>query len=321
MSDRWRGPVLVLSGGLSPEREVSLRSGRRVADALREVGVEVHVRDIDSSLVPALTDEKPAAVFPVVHGVTGEDGALREVLELLDQPYVGARPSACWQAFDKAAAKAVFRDAGLHTPPAVALPHATFRDLGAAAVLGRIVMRYGLPLVVKPVRGGSALGMSVVETEAALPAAMAGCFSYGHIALAEPFIDGTEVAVGVVDTGNGPEALPPVEIVPDDDVYDYAARYTPGQTEFFCPARLSDEAAQQVRSIAETAHAALGLRDISRSDLIVDGSGQAHLLEVNVAPGMTETSTLPMAATAGDRNLGVLCRDLARAAAERGAGS
>lgn len=312
--------MLVLSGGLSHEREVSLRSGRRVADALREVGVEVHVRDVDSALIPALADDKPAAVFPVVHGVTGEDGALREVLELLDQPYVGARPSACWQAFDKAAAKAVFRDVGLRTPPAVALPHATFRDLGAAVVLDRIASRYGLPLVVKPTRGGSALGMSVVETAAELPTAMAGCFSYGDIALAEPFVDGTEVAVGVVDTGNGPEALPPVEIVPDGGVYDYAARYTPGQAEFFCPARLSKDAAQQVRTVAEAAHAALGLRDISRADLIVDASGEAHLLEVNVAPGMTETSTLPMAATAGDRNLGVLCRDLARVAAERGVG-
>lgn len=321
MTERWSGPVVVLAGGLSHEREVSLHSGRRVTDALRAAGVEVHEHDVDSELVPALEEDKPAVVFPVVHGATGEDGAVREILDLLDLPYVGATPDACRRAFDKAVAKTVFRTAGLRTPEGVVLPHATFRDLGAAAVLDRIVARFGLPLVVKPVRGGSALGMSVVRDRSALPAAMVGCFSYDDTALVEPFVTGTEVAVGVVDADDGPRPLPVVESVPDGGVYDYAARYTPGQTEFFCPARLSDEATSSVQQVAVAAHRALQLRDVSRSDLIIDASGQAYLLEVNVAPGMTETSTLPMAAAADDQDFGALCRELARAAAERGAHS
>lgn len=305
------GPVIVLAGGLSHERDVSLRSGRRIVDALREVGVEVYQRDVDSDLVPALTDDPPAAVFPVVHGATGEDGAIREILELLDLPYVGAHPAACRLAFDKAVAKTIVGEAGIPTPTGTILPHATFRDLGAAAVLDRIVARFGLPLVVKPARGGSALGMSVVREAASLPAAMVGCFSYGDTALVETFIAGTEVAVGVIDTGDGPTALPPVEIVPEDESgYDYAARYTAGQTKFFCPARLSPAAVAAVQETAVRAHQALGLRHISRSDLIVDEAGKPTLLEVNVAPGMTETSTLPMAVAQANLNFGTLCRDL-----------
>lgn len=313
------GPVVVLAGGLSHERDVSLRSGRRIADALREVGVEVDERDVDSDLVPALTDDRPAAVFPVVHGATGEDGALREILELLDVPYVGSRPASCRLAFDKPTAKSVLTAAGLATPPGVVLPHETFRDLGAAAVLDRIVARFGLPLVVKPARGGSALGVSVVREAAGLPAAMVGCFSYGDTALVERYIAGTEVAVGVVDTGDGPAALPAVEIVPSDEGgYDYAARYTAGQTDFFCPARLSVDAEKAVQEAALLAHRALGLRDISRSDIVVAEDGEVHVLEVNVAPGMTETSTLPMAVQNTHRTFGDVCRDLVQVAVARG---
>lgn len=305
------GPVVVLAGGLSNERDVSLRSGRRIVDALREVGVEVFQRDVDAELIPALAEDLPAAVFPVVHGATGEDGAVREVLELLGVPYVGARPTACRLAFDKTIAKSVVAAAGITTPASTTLPHAAFRDLGAAAVLDRITARLKLPLVVKPARGGSALGMSVVHEATELPAAMVSCFSYGDTALVEQHIAGTEVAVGVVDTGAGPKALPPVEIVPETTSgYDYAARYTAGGTNFYCPARLDGAVIEAVQQTAMRAHVALGLRHISRSDLIVDERGEVQLLEVNVAPGMTETSTLPMAATHAGMSFGQLCRDL-----------
>ncbi len=148
---------------------------------------------------------------------------------------------------------------------------------------------------------------------------MVGCFAYGDTALIERCVEGVEVAVSVVDLGEGPVALPPVEIVPDDGVYDYAARYTAGRTEFFAPARLSPEAAAACAEMAVTAHAALGLRDVSRTDLIVDGNGLPHFLEVNVAPGMTETSLFPMAVEAADHDLGSLCRSLLEQAAARGA--
>lgn len=311
------GHVLVLAGGLSYEREVSLRSGRRVSEVLRAAGIDVEARDTDASLVPSILADPPDAVFVALHGGAGEDGAIRSVLELLNVPYVGAGPDACRVAFDKPTAKAVVRSVGLHTPASVTLPKETFHDLGATVVLGRIVDQLGLPLFVKPARGGSALGGSIVRTAEELPAAMVGCFAYGDTALIERYIEGIEVAVSVVDLGDGPVALPAVEIVPDEGVYDYAARYTAGHTEFFAPARLSSEAAAACAATAVNAHTALGLRDVSRTDLIVDASGRPYFLEVNVAPGMTETSLLPMAAEAAGRDLGDLCRVLLQNAASR----
>ncbi|MCF6468201.1 D-alanine--D-alanine ligase [Nonomuraea sp. MG754425] len=311
------GHVLVLAGGLSYEREVSLRSGRRVSEVLRTTGIDVETRDTDASLVPSILADPPEAVFVTLHGGAGEDGAIRSVLELLNVPYVGADPDACRVAFDKPTAKAVVRSVGLRTPASVTLPKETFHDLGATVVLGRIVEHLGLPLFVKPARGGSALGASFVRTAEELPAAMVGCFAYGDTALIERYVEGVEVAVSVVDLGDGPVALPAVEIVPDEGVYDYAARYTAGHTEFFAPARLPAQAAAACAETAVTAHTALGLRDISRTDLIVDGDGVPHFLEVNVAPGMTETSLLPMAAEAAGQDLGALCHTLLQNAANR----
>ncbi|GLW12490.1 D-alanine--D-alanine ligase [Microtetraspora sp. NBRC 13810] len=311
------GHVLVLAGGLSYEREVSLRSGRRVSDVLRAAGMDVETRDTDASLVPSVLADPPDAVFVTLHGGAGEDGAIRSVLELLSVPYVGAGPDACRVAFDKPSAKAVVRSFDVRTPESVTLPKETFHDLGASAVLARIVARLGLPLFVKPARGGSALGASMVRTAEELPAAMVGCFAYGDTALIERYVKGIEVAVSVVDLGDGPVALPPVEIVPDKGVYDYAARYTAGHTEFFAPARLSPEVATACADMAVTAHSALGLRDISRTDLIVDADGLPHFLEVNVAPGMTEVSLLPMSVEAAGQDLGTVCRTLLERAATR----
>ncbi|MBB4917038.1 D-alanine--D-alanine ligase family protein [Streptosporangium saharense] len=311
------GHVLVLAGGLSYEREVSLRSGRRVSEALRAVGIPVETRDTDASLVPSVLADPPDAVFVTLHGGAGEDGAIRSVLELLSVPYVGADPDACRVAFDKPTAKAVVRSFGLRTPESVTLPKETFHDLGASAVLDRIVERLGLPLFVKPSRGGSALGASMVRTAQELPSAMVGCFAYGDTALIERYIKGVEISVSVIDLGEGPVALPPVEIVPDAGVYDYASRYTAGHTEFFAPARLSPEVAEACAEMAVTAHTALGLRDVSRTDLIVDEAGLPYFLEVNVAPGMTETSLLPMAVEAAGDDLGTLCQALLERAAAR----
>jgi D-alanine-D-alanine ligase len=309
--------VLILAGGLSPEREVSLRSGARLRDALREAGVEASIADADAALIPALTADPPSAVFPAIHGASGEDGSIQEVLTLLGVPYVGAPPGACRFAFDKPAAKAITRAAGLATPPSVTLPKETFHDLGAGAVLDRIVTTLGLPLFVKPARGGSALGATLVHSAEDLPGAMIACFAYGDTALIEHGILGTEVAVGVIDLGSGPEPLPAVEIRPLAGSYDYAARYTPGQTEFHVPARLSAAESAAAAAAAVTAHNTLGLRDVSRTDLIVSG-GEVYFLEVNVAPGLTETSTLPMALDAAGRSLGIVCRDLLCQAAARG---
>lgn len=310
MPDQVDGRVVVLSGGLSHERDVSLRSGRRVSEALRDAGLEVEERDVDATLVPSLRADPPASVFPLLHGETGEDGALREVLELLGLPYVGSTPQACRLAFDKTSAKTVVSRAGLATAESVALPHETFREVGASAMMEALLARLGLPLVVKPVRGGSALGCTVVRDVSELPGAMVGCFAYGPVALVERFVVGTEVAVTVVDTADGPTALPAVEIRPDSGVYDYSARYTAGSTQFAVPASLSQRAARACAETAVTAHTTLGLRDFSRSDLIVDAEGTVWFLEVNVAPGMTETSLVPLAIESEGLDLGRVCADL-----------
>ncbi|MEY9890581.1 D-alanine-D-alanine ligase [Catenulispora sp. MAP12-49] len=311
MSDLGR--VVVLAGGLSHERDVSIRSGRRVADALRSAGVEVQVRDIDAALLPALLADRPDAIFPTLHGATGEDGAVQGILALLDIPYVGSTAAACRRAFDKPSAKYAVSSAGLSTPDWVAIPKTTFRDLGTKAVLDAVTGALPLPLFVKPARGGSSLGAAAVHTREDLPAAMVACFAYDETALIERHITGREIAVSVVDTGEGPQALPAVEIVADSGVYDYAARYTAGITEFFAPARLTADEAKTVEQMAVRAHTTLGLSCVSRTDLILDAAGTPWFLEVNVAPGLTETSLLPLAAGAADLDLGVLYRDLVQA--------
>ncbi|GAA4239108.1 D-alanine--D-alanine ligase [Actinomadura meridiana] len=304
------GHVVVLAGGLSYEREVSLRSGRRITDALRALDIPVELRDADATLLDSLTDDPPDAVFPVLHGAAGEDGSIRDVLELLDVRYVGARPDACRVAWDKPTAKSVVRRAGLRTPDSVALPKEVFHDLGASSVLDQIIRSLGLPLFVKPTRGGSALGASAVHEASDLSAAMVGCFAYGDAALVEQYVAGTEVSVSVFDRDGESIALPAVEIVAPGGLYDYTARYDAGDTEFVTPARLSPEATARATAAAVTAHQALGLRDLSRTDLIISPDGDVHFLEVNVAPGMTETSLFPRAVSVAGLDLGEVCRDL-----------
>ncbi len=318
-TDGTSGCVLVLAGGLSHERDVSLRSGRRVSEALRDIGIEVEQRDIDASLLTRLREDPPACVLPVLHGESGEDGAVRAVLDLVGVQYVGSPPEACRVAFDKPVAKTVVAAAGVRTPRGVTLPAETFRELGAAAVMAGLVDRLGLPLVVKPAKGGSALGCSVVREAGELPGAMVNAFAYGDTALVEWFVEGAEVAVPVVDLGEGPRALPVVSITPDGGFYDYTARYTAGSTEFQVPAKLDDAVAEECARVAVAAHEALGLRDLSRSDLIVDAEGRVWFLEVNVSPGLTETSTVPLSVEAAGLDLGHLMAELVRRATERGA--
>ena len=311
--------VLVLAGGLSAERDVSLRSGRRVTEALRteRPDWEVQLADVDAQLLDHLRDHRPDVVIPLLHGAAGEDGALRDVLQSLGIPFVGSIAATSRLAFDKPVAKRLITDAGLRTPDCVAMPQSTFRELGSTGVLTAVVERLGLPLVVKPAKGGSALGASIVHDASDLPASMIGAFAYGDVVIMEQFISGTEVAVGVFERDGDVLALPAVEIVPDSELYDYSARYTAGTTEFFCPARLTDEQEMRAQAVALNAHVVLGLRDWSRTDLIVDADGEAWFLEVNVAPGMTETSLVPQALSAADVTVGGIMSELAEVAAQR----
>lgn len=315
MTDR---SVAVLAGGLSHERDVSLRSGRRLSSALRDVGLHVDVWDLDATLISRLTGNRPDAVVVALHGGAGENGAVQSVLEMLQVPYVGAGPRACRRAWDKPTAKDELARAGLTTPDWVALPHATFRDLGAQAVLDALVARLGLPLILKPDQGGSALGVHVVREVTELPSAMVSCLAYGDTVLAERFVAGIEVAVTVVDEPDGPRALPAVEIDPKSGFYDYAARYTAGLATFHAPARLPAAAAAAAADLAVGAHRLLGLRDVSRTDAVVTPDGVAHFLEVNVAPGLTETSLLPMAIESDGAELGAVFAELVERAVARG---
>ena len=310
--------AVVLSGGLSHERDVSLRSGRRVAMALRARGVEVVESDVDSNLIGLLDSLPQAVVFPVLHGEAGEDGALREVLALLGVPFVGSVGAACRVAFDKSIATTVVAESGVATPTQVALPHEIFRELGAQALMAALADQIGFPMMVKPSRGGSALGASKVTRPEELPSAMVGAYAYGSVAVIEQFVPGVEVTVTVADRGDGPTALPVVEIRPDSGVYDYAARYTAGATRFLCPAELDPVVADACATVALRVHDVLGLRDLSRTDLIVTPDGVPTFLEVNVAPGMTETSAVPLAVESAGWSLGKMCADLVRIAARRG---
>jgi D-alanine-D-alanine ligase len=308
--------VAVLAGGRSPEREVSLRSGHRVVTALSSIGHEAVLVDPgEVPLAEALLEGSPDACYLTLHGREGEGGTVQRLLELLGIPYTGTAPYDCEIAFDKVLAKDALRRAGVPTPAWAVVEDRALRDLGAGSALTAVVEGVGLPCVVKPNRSGSAMGVGFVERASDLPAAVMAALSFSASAVVEAKVEGSEVAIGLV--GTPWEALPLVEIVPKGGVYDYAARYTAGATEYFAPARVSQEVAAACTSEATKAALALGLRDVTRVDAIVDADGRPWVLEVNVAPGMTETSLLPMAAQAAGRSLADLCDGVLRSALDR----
>ncbi|HEY5222656.1 MAG TPA: D-alanine--D-alanine ligase [Microbacteriaceae bacterium] len=303
--------IVVLAGGISHERDISLRSGRRVADGLISQGHRVTVREPDATLLGALTESAPDVVWPALHGASGEDGALRALLSSAGVPYVGARSDAARMTWSKPTAKTIIARAGIATPESVTLPTETFRELGATSVLDILRAHLGVPLVVKPAQGGSAQGVTIVDDPDDLPRAMVDAYTYSDVALIERKVVGTEVAVTVLDRGHGALALPAVEIVPVGGVYSFEARYNAGETEFYAPARLTDALAAAVADVAVAAHIALGLRHLSRVDLIIDADGTPWFLEANVLPGLTETSLVPLAIEAAGLEQGSVYAQLA----------
>lgn len=307
--------VAVLSGGRSPEREVSLRSGHRVASALRSRGHDASLVDpSDAPFVETLSAANVSACFVALHGKEGEDGTVQRLLELLGLPYTGTRPGPCERAFDKVLAKEALDAAGIPTPPWAAIQVAALRDLSAGPILHTVVDRLGLPLVVKPSRAGSAMGLSFVDRGSDLPHAVMNALSFSDAAIVERRVDGPEVAAALV-TGSDP--LPLVEVVPKSGVFDYAARYTAGATEYFAPARLPVEVAEACGLQAARTFEALGLRDVVRIDLMIDGQGRPWVIDVNTSPGMTDTSLLPMAAAASGVAFDELCERILTLALER----
>jgi D-alanine-D-alanine ligase len=312
MTDRYR--VAVLAGGLSLEREVSLRSGSRVAEALADRGHEVVRLDLDEHLVASLAGGRFDVAFLALHGKAGEDGTIQGLLEVLGLPYTGPDAIASALAWDKVVMKGLWRRADLPTPDWIALSSDAIRDMGAARALDRVVDRIGLPLIVKPSQGGASMGVRRVDRADDLPAALVSAFSYHSLVLVERLVAGAEVAVSIVDG----QALPAVEVVPKEGTYDFSARYTAGATEFFAPARLDDPALARCQEVALAAYAGAGCRHVTRVDLMVDAAGVPWLLELDTCPGLTETSLLPMAAGAAGWSFPDLCERIASLAVADG---
>jgi D-alanine-D-alanine ligase len=286
--------VAVLKGGRSLERGVSLRSGARVEDALGRLGHEVVALDVGGDLVKRLDGERPDVAFVAMHGVGGEDGTAQELLEILGIPFTGPGAAACARCMDKSQAKHAIREAGLPTPDWFAFSQTAFRELGAADALGRLEQGLGFPLVVKPSRGGSSLGVKFAGSAAEVPQALVSAFSYDDRVLLERFVEGRELAVSVL----GGEALPVVEAIPaQGDSYDFEARYEIGRTRFVCPAELDGSRGAAVTEAALATYRALGCSGFARIDLILTADGP-QVLEANAIPGLTDTSLLPQAAEA-----------------------
>jgi len=269
--------------------------------------------DAGPDLVRRLTEARPDVAFVALHGAGGEDGTVQELLEIVGIPYTGPGVAACRRAADKAAAKEELRAGGVPTPDWVSFSATAFRDLGAADTLPAIEERLGFPLVVKPSRGGSALGVRFAPDRAAVPEALVAALSYDDRVLLERHVDGRELAVGVLDG----EALPAVEVRPtEEDRYSYEARYEIGRTEYTCPAALEPAEARALAEAALATWRILGCEGFCRVDLMLGADGP-QVLEANSIPGLTDTSLFPMAAEAAGLSFEELCRRLVELALAR----
>ena len=300
--------VVVLAGGWSEEREVSKASGRAVAAALRSLGYEVV--EIDPAYVDFATFpwESVRACFIALHGGCGEDGTIQALLQQRKVPFTGSPPEACRLAISKHLSKERFRAVGLRTPPwFVCMPETSWYEVRQQA--GRI----GYPLIVKPDRQGSSIGVAVAYTSADLEAAVQQALQYDQVILIERYIAGRELTVALL----GDSPLPPVEIAYCGDCYDYHAKYEAADTRYIVPANLSEELAIEVSAAACTAAAVLGCQGLSRVDLRIDEGGRAWVLEVNTVPGLTPRSLAPKAAAAVGIDFGTLCAWMLEEAIER----
>jgi D-alanine-D-alanine ligase len=306
--------VAILKGGRSLERQVSLRSGARVEDALKRLDHEVVAIDVALDLIRRLRETAPDVAFIAMHGRDGEDGTVQELLEILDIPYTGSGVLACTRATDKVLAKHLMVEAGIPTPEFFAFNETAFRELGAAEALPAIEERLDFPIVVKPSSQGSALGIKFARSAADVPAALVAAFSYDSRVLLERHIDGRDLAVSILDD----EPLPVVEAVPrEEEFYDFEARYEIGRTDFVCPADLPDGLTERAQELALRTYRLLGCSAFARVDLMLDAAGDLSVLEANPIPGLTETSLLPQAAEAAGVSFDELVGRILELALER----
>lgn len=293
--------LALISGGVSSEREVSLKSGDQVYAALDKTRYDIRRYDPQSDLPQLVRDAGQLdAALIILHGPFGEDGTVQGLLDLLQIPYQGSGVLGSAVAMNKLISKRLYEKAGIPVPAYVVI------GCGDASSAGSAVARLGLPLVVKPVSAGSSIGMSIVREAQQLEAALGKAFVHDGTVMVEKFIDGTELTAGVI--GNAElEALPLIEIVPQAgyDFFDYEAKYKPGATNEICPARIDAQLTAKVQEYAKMAHRALFCDGYSRTDMILV-KDETYVLETNTIPGMTETSLLPQAAKVAGMPFGPL---------------
>jgi D-alanine-D-alanine ligase len=290
--------IVVLMGGYSMEREVSLVTGRRVSHALERLGHEIHPLDIEETTTERLIELAPDAAFICLHGPGGEDGTVQALLETLGIPYTGSGPLSSIRCLDKDYAKRAIQAVGIPTPPFRTFLRRAMNEMGAAAALGLAAEQLGYPLAVKPAREGSGLGLTRVEEPAALIEAIYEAFGYDAKIILERWASGTEITAPVLEpAGEEPRVLNLVEIRPREGSYDFEAKYTPGATDFAIPAEILADDATRAEETALAAYRTLGCSGLARVDMILEND-TPWVLDVKTIPGFTETSTLPLAAEA-----------------------
>ncbi|ENA1773328.1 D-alanine--D-alanine ligase [Yersinia ruckeri] len=283
--------VAVLLGGTSAEREVSLLSGQAVLTGLREAGIDAYPIDTRDFPVTQLKERGFDKAFIALHGRGGEDGTLQGVLDFLQLPYTGSGVMASALTMDKLRSKLVWQASGLPVSPFIALSRQQFETLSSGDFAAGIA-KLGLPLIVKPSREGSSVGMSKVNHASELNAALQEAFRHDNDILIEKWLSGPEFTVAML----GDEVLPSIRIQPTGVFYDYEAKYLSDTTPYFCPSGLGEQQEQQLAELARQAYQALGCSGWGRVDVMQDGDGGFYLLEVNTSPGMTSHSLVPMAA-------------------------
>ena len=287
--------VLVLMGGTSEEREVSLKSGQAVVKALLERGYQVESLDFNPRVLSDIEKIKPDVVFIALHGKNGEDGTVQGYLDLLGIPYTGSGVAASAIGMDKILTKKILCYEGLPTAEFEIIHKRDFNSTTFAAK--SLIERFGLPIVVKPPTQGSSVGTSIVRNENDLLKAIELALTFGDEVLLERFIAGTELTVAVIGN-HEPIVLPIIEITAQNEYYDYESKYTPGMSAHIIPARIDNEARELIEKITIKAYLALKCRGFSRIDFILDQNGDPYILEVNTIPGMTATSLIPDAGRA-----------------------
>jgi D-alanine-D-alanine ligase len=311
--------LVVLRGGHSMERDVSMVTGRRVAHALERLGHEVNALDIEEDTTEKLMRIDPDAAFVCLHGIGGEDGTVQALLETLGIPYTGSGPLSSIRSMDKDYAKRAMFAAGVPTPPFRTFLRKAMHEMGAAAALEPAADAIGYPLVVKPARQGSGLGLTKVEEPEALLEAVYEAFGYDGKILLERWVTGTEMTAPILEpAGSEPRVLDLVEVRPRGGSYDFEAKYTPGATDFAIPAEIPADAAARAEETALNAYRTLGCSGFGRIDMVLEGD-TPWVLDANTIPGFTETSTLPLAAEAAGISFEELVETILDATLQAGA--